>query len=100
MIIFWQSGSPTSSIYYPWAEFVETDDGRYAASIPNPDHPRKILTQQDPLPARFRNSQVERLDKLFGQVANGPSLRLVVDPDDEETMIRHGYWVATLRGRF
>src|SRR5436190_17626061 len=74
MIIFWQSGSPASDIYYPWTEFVETDDGRYAAPIPNPDHPRRILTHEDPLPARFRDSQVERLDKLFDQVAKGPSL--------------------------
>lgn len=99
-IVFWQSGSTTSSTYYPWIEFVETDDGRYAAPISNPDHPRKVLTGEDPLPARFRDSQVERLDKLFDKVTNGPSLRLVVDNDDDETMIRHGFWVATLKGRF
>lgn len=34
------------------------------------------------------------------RVPNGPSLRLVVDNDDDETMIRHGYWAATLKGRF
>jgi hypothetical protein len=100
VIVFWQAGSTTSDNYYPWTEFVETDDGRYAAPIPNPDYPRKILTESEPLPPRFRDSQVERLDALFEQVAKGPSLRLVVDADDEEAMIRHGYWVATLRGRF
>jgi hypothetical protein len=99
-IVFWQSGSTTSSIYYPWIEFVETDDARYAAPIANPDHPRRILTREDPLPAQFRVSQVERLDKLFDTVANGPSLRLVVDNDDDEAMIRHGYWAAILKGRF
>src|SRR5690349_12129936 len=44
VIIFWQSGSTASEIFYPWTEFVETDDGRYAAPIPNPNHPRKIIT--------------------------------------------------------
>lgn len=100
VVVFWQSGSPTSRTYYPWTEFVETDRGRYAAPIPNPDNPRKILTHQDPLPDRFRDAEVERSDRLFDQIVNGPSLRLVVDGADEEAMIRHGYWVATLRGRF
>jgi hypothetical protein len=98
-VVFWQSGSRASRTYYPWTEFVQTDRGGYAAPIPNPDHPRKVLTEQDPLPHQFRGADVERSDKLFDRIANGPSLRLVVDTADEETMIRHGYWVATLRGR-
>lgn len=99
-VVFWQSGSPSSNTYYPWTEFVETDHGGYAAAIPNPNHPRKILTRKDSLPDRFRDSDVERSDRLFDQIVTGPSLRLVVDGSDEEAMIRHGYWVATLRGRF
>jgi len=99
-VVFWHSGSPASRTYYPWTEFVETDRGGYAAPIPNPNHPRKVLTHEDPLPDRFLDAEVERSDRLFDQIANGPSLRLVVDATDEEAMIRHGYWVATLRGRF
>jgi hypothetical protein len=99
-IVFWQSGSRTSNIFYPWTEFVETDTGRYAAPIPNPDSPRKILTGHYPLPPRFHSAEVQRSDQLFDQISNGPSLRLVVDGTDEESMIRHGYWVATLRNRF
>lgn len=98
-IVFWQSGSPTSNVFYPWTEFVQSDTGRYAAPIPNPSHPRKTLTSQDPLPSRFHSADVQRSDQLFDQIANGPSLRLVVDDTDEESMIRHGYWVATLRNR-
>ena len=98
-VVFWQSGPPASRIFYPWSEFVETDTGRYAAPIPNPDQPRKILTHQEPLPPRFRGAEVERSDQLFDRIANGPSLRLVVDGTDEESMIRHGYWVAGLRNR-
>jgi hypothetical protein len=30
---------------------------------------------------------------------NGPSLRLVVGADEGEAMVRHGFWVATWRGR-
>jgi hypothetical protein len=99
-IVFWQSGSP--NVFYPWTEFVQTDTdtGRYAAPIPNPESPRRILTGQDPLPSRFRGADVERSDQLFDRINNGPSLRLVVDGTDEESMIRHGYWVATLRNRF
>lgn len=98
-IVFCRSGSPSSMIFYPWTEFVQTDTERYAAPIPNPDQPRKILTHQDPLPARFRTAEVERSDQLFNHITNGPSLRLVVDGTDEESMIRHGYWVAQLRRR-
>jgi hypothetical protein len=99
-VVFWQSGSPASQTYYPWTEFVQTDRGGYAAPIPNPDHPRRVLTEQEPLPDRFRGADIQRSDQLFEQIAKGPSLRLVVDATDEEAMIRHGYWVATLRGRF
>lgn len=98
-IIFGQSGPVASRVFYPWTEFVETDTGGYAAQIPNPDYPKKILTPSDLLPDRFLNAQVERTDHLFDQIMNGPSLRLVVDESDEEVMVGHGYWVARLRGR-
>jgi hypothetical protein len=98
-IIFGQPGPTGSANFYPWTEFVETDTGRYAAPIPNPQQPRKILTPSDSLPNKFRSAQVERTDQLFDQITNGPSLRVVVGADDEEVMIRHGYWVARLRNR-
>jgi hypothetical protein len=63
VVVFWQSGSLSSNTYYPWTEFVETDHGGYAAAIPNPDHPRKILTRQDPLPG---------LDDVLGRVEVTP----------------------------
>jgi hypothetical protein len=96
VIVFGQVG-PDS--YYPWAEFVETDTGHFAAPIPNPEHPRKILTPSDPLPSRYRGAHVEQAAELFDQIRNGPSLRLVVSSSDEEDMVRHGYWVARLRNR-
>src|SRR6266568_2496748 len=42
-IVFGQTGSASSSTFYPWTEFVETDTGSYAAPIPNPEQPRKML---------------------------------------------------------
>lgn len=96
VIIFGQVG-PGS--FYPWTEFVETDTGYFAAPIPNPEHPRRILTPSDPLPIRYRTARVEQAAQLFDQIRNGPSLRLVVSSADEEDMVRHGYWVARLRNR-
>ncbi len=98
-IVFGQTGPASSKTFYPWTEFVETDTGRYAAPIPNPEQPRKMLTSSDPLPARFQDAEVERTDQLFDQIVNGPSQRLVVDANEEEAMIFHGYWVARLRNR-
>ncbi|MBN7498301.1 hypothetical protein [Mycobacteroides abscessus] len=96
VIVFGQTGPKT---FYPWTEFVETDTGRFAASIPNPEYPRKVLTSSDPLPGRYRDAHVERADQLFDRVTNGPSLRLVVSSLDEGDMVRHGHWVARLRNR-
>lgn len=96
VIVFGQVG-PDS--FYPWTEFVETDTGHFAAPIPNPEHPRRILTPSDPLPGRYRGAHVEQAAQLFDQIRNGPSLRLVVFSSDEEDMVRHGYWVARLRNR-
>jgi len=95
-IVFGETGS---GAFYPWTEFVETDDDRYAASLPNPDRPRASLTFGQPLPARFRDLDVCRADELFDTISDGPSLRLVVREADEVTMVAHGHWVATLRGR-
>ena len=87
------------SSWYPWTEFVETDTGRFGAPIPNPQRPRAILKDGQPLPARFNRKTVARADEVFDSIRNGASLRLVVDEDDEAEMVRHGFWVAQLRGR-
>jgi hypothetical protein len=88
-----------SSVFYPWTEFVETDDERFASAIPDPNNTRALLADGDALPARFSGTAVERADHVFSSIRQGPSLRLMVSGDDEEAMVRHGYWVATLRGR-
>ena len=44
-------------------------------------------------------ADVERTDQLFSGIRQGPSLRLVVAGSDEEDIVRHGYWVASLRKR-
>lgn len=94
-VVFGEAGSSL----YPWTEFVETDDGRYAAGISDPTHPRALLKHGAAMPDRFETATVERTDQLFGGVRQGPSMRLVVDASDESRMVRHGYWVAGLRKR-
>jgi hypothetical protein len=85
--------------WYPWTEFVETDTGRFAAPIPNPQRPRAIMRDVTALPGRFAGKTVARSDEVFDSIREGASLRLVVDKPDEVEMVRHGYWVARLRGR-
>ena len=51
------------------------------------------------LPTRFTGKTVARADEVFNSIREGASLRLVVDESDEAEMVRHGYWVAILRGR-
>jgi hypothetical protein len=50
VIVFGEVGNS----FYPWTEFVETDTEHFAAPIPNPEHPRKMLTPSDPMPGRYR----------------------------------------------
>jgi hypothetical protein len=95
-VVFGPAG-PRSTAIYPWAEFVETDDGQMSAVVPDPEHPRRILREGDPVPPRYRGERLARADELFGSIANGASLRLVVD--DEEHAVRHAYYVAGLKGR-
>ncbi len=99
VIVFAKIGPASSPTYYPWTEFVETDTGDYAAVIPDSKSPRGTLRDGDPLPPRLDSANVQRADALFHQIRNGPSLRLVVQEEEEEAMIRHGYWVASIRGR-
>ncbi|WP_329492671.1 hypothetical protein [Kitasatospora herbaricolor] len=99
-IVFLQQGQATSTTYYPLTEFVETDDDRFAATIPRPSRPRAQLRTEDPRPDRFSGHVVERADALFESIAQSSSVRLVLEEGDEEEMVRHGYWVASLRNRF
>jgi hypothetical protein len=85
--------------WYPWTEFVETDTDGFAAPIPNPKRPRAIMRDATDLPERFNGKVVARSDEVFSSIREGASLRLVVDESDEAEMVRHGFWVATLRGR-
>jgi hypothetical protein len=85
--------------WYPWTEFVETDNGKFAASIPNPDRPRAMLKEGADLPARFIDRATARSDEVFDSIRDGASLRLVVDESEEPEMVRHGLWVAKLRRR-
>jgi len=98
-VVFAQLGRNTSQTFYPWTEFAATDDGSFAALIPDPRRPRASLKAGDQLPPRIADGRVERTDALYGSVKDSPSLRLVVSEGDGEAMIRHGYWVAMLRHR-
>jgi hypothetical protein len=98
-VVFKHQGGPDSRTYYQWTEFVETDDGRFAAVIPNPEHPRTLLREGGVLPDHVRPAHVARSDRLFGSIRSGASLRYIVDREDEVSMIEHGYWVAVLRHR-
>ena len=42
---------------------------------------------------------MRRADELFKTIAKGNSLRLVVDANDENSMVEHAYYMASLKGR-
>ncbi len=96
-VIFMQVGTPDAWTHYPWAEFVETDDGLYAATVPNPVRPRALLTANDQLPEHIQDAEVRRVQECFG--GHGKTLRVVVTEEDETAMVRHGLWVAQTRRR-
>jgi uncharacterized caspase-like protein len=98
IVVFGNAGGSASSSFYPWTEFVETDDGDYAAKIPDPLDTRKGLRDGDELPPRFATVTVQRNDQLFRSIREGKALRLVVEANQEAAMISHAYWVARLRG--
>ncbi len=98
-VVFKHQGGPDARTYYQWTEFVETDDGRFAAVIPNPQRPRTLLREGGVLPDHLHPARVARSDNLFRSIQSGASLRYVVDREDEVSMIEHGYWVAALRHR-
>jgi hypothetical protein len=99
VIVFQELGN-TSRSFYPLVEFVETDDhGSFASPVPDPTRPRALLAEASKLPTRFERKNVVRADSVFRTIDKGPSLRLVVAEDDETEMVRHGYWVARVRGR-
>jgi hypothetical protein len=99
-IVFQQVGGTDSLTYYPLAEFVESDRaGQFASSIPNPARPRALLSAGSEIPERFRGASVVRADEAFTSIERGPSLRLIVSQDDEIAMVRHAFWVGSVRGR-
>lgn len=99
VVVFGKASGTQSAAYYPWTEFVETDDGDYAAKLSVPNDPRKSLRDGDPLPPRLASANVRRNDQVFRSIRDGAALRLVVAADDTEAMIAHAYWVASLRSR-
>jgi hypothetical protein len=99
IVVFGKASGTGSAAYYPWTEFVETDDGDYAAKLSMPNDPRKSLRDGDPLPPRLASANVQRNDQIFRSIRDGAALRLVVAADDAEAMIAHAYWVASLRSR-
>jgi hypothetical protein len=90
---------PPSNTDYSWVEFNETDDGEFAARIPDALNPRAALKEGDTIPPHLAGKKIRRADEVFRSVRSGPSLHLVLAADDEEAMIEHGCWVAHLRGR-
>jgi len=76
---------------------VETDVGKYAASIPSPARPRASLAAGDVLPDHVSEADVRRANHVFDSVREGPTLRLLVDRHDVRTMLLHALWVAKLR---
>jgi hypothetical protein len=86
------------SSYYPWSEFVETDNGDYAAKLTDPKDPRKSLRDKNKVPPRLAHAEVRRNDELFRSIRSGPALRLVVPADGDQAMIEYAYLVASQRG--
>jgi len=99
IVVFRETGPSGGASLYAVTEFVETDDGTFAALIPRPEQPRAALRDGDPVPPWCRDHRVARTDTLFDDVRKGPSLRLIVAEADEPTMVTHAYHVARLRGR-
>ena len=98
-VVFAKIGREEGPSFYPWTEFVQTDEGSFAALIPDPARPRAALKDGMSVPSRFASVRVERTDALYESAQDSPTLRLVVDRGDAVTMIEHGYWVARVRDR-
>jgi len=81
-------------------QFTKTDTGEFGSVIPNPADPKKKLKAGMALPPRYANARVARTDELYASVKNAPTLRLVVQENDIDAMLSHGYYVAHLRNRF
>ena len=81
-------------------QFTKTDAGQFGSIIPVSADPRKHLRAGMTLPPRYAQATVERADKLYSSVKDGPTLRFVVKEDDMEAMLTQGYYAAHLRHRF
>jgi hypothetical protein len=94
-VVFGRSGSTD----YPWLEWVETDDGRVAAPVPDPVSPRKVATDPDLVPEFAQGLPLARADELFERIRRGPSLRFALPDDAFDRMVIVAANVAVLRGR-
>lgn len=103
IVVFIRSRRSENS-YYPLVEFAESDLGPdlYAAIVPQPAAPKKGTTADDLSDLRevphLANADLRRADEVFLSLRNGPSLRLLVDRNNPELMIKHAWWVGGLRG--
>jgi hypothetical protein len=84
---------------YPLSEWVEADDGAMATGVPNPARPRALLKDGEPRASWLSGWTCVRADELFESVANGPSLRVVVNKEAENRMAEFAVRVGLLRGR-
>jgi hypothetical protein len=95
-----ESGPENPLTAFECTQFTKTDAGQFGSIIPVSADPRKHLKAGMTLPPRYVQATVERADKLYSSVKDGPTLRFVVKEDDVEAMLTHGYYVAHLRHRF
>jgi hypothetical protein len=99
VVVFRQLGEETSRTFYPWAEFVETDDGEYAATVPDRRKPRTMAWRMEDVPPAIDLDRVCRADQAFRSIQSGPSLRYLLDENDERGMVEYAFRVATVRRR-
>jgi hypothetical protein len=98
VVVFLHDGDFGTGSDYPLTEFVETDGGTYAATVPDPARPRGRVKDPRMVPDNFRRG-LRRTDEVFDTVRDGPSLRFVVAETATTDMIRFALWVASVRGR-
>lgn len=89
---------PGAENEYPYIEFTEADDGRWAAAV-YPTASRRQLRQSEPPPDLPINGELVPVGEVFAGVKGGNTVRLVVDSSNEEAMAIYGLSVARTRGR-
>ncbi len=99
-VSFWLPRGGSSSERYPLVEWVESDDGRMTAGVPDPARPRAQLKDGDDLPTWLESWPFARCDELFANVASGPSLRIALESEEFREMTAFAVRVGLIRGRF